>query len=75
MNPQSAEGAGPGEVAASVCLRRATGSIEPIFVRTWRRGAEALRAAMRGFFARGARNIALQYHRLDRKDDDEESQR
>ena len=41
---------------------------EPALGRTWRRGGEALRAATRWFFARGAGNIALQYHRLDRED-------
>ena len=75
MSPRSAESVRPDHVAESVCLKQVAGSVEPILGRTWRCGAEALRAAMRGFFARGARNIALQYHRLDRKDDDEESQR
>jgi len=74
MSPQGAESIRPEEVAERDCLERPE-SDEPAFGRTWRRGGEALSAAMHGLFAGGARNIALQYHRLDHEDDDEESQR
>jgi len=74
MSPQGAASVRPEEVAERDCLERPE-SDERAFGRTWQRGAEALGAAMRGLFARGARNIALQYHRLDREDADEESQR
>ena len=74
MSPQGAESRRSDEAAESDCLERPE-SDEPAFGHKWRRGGEALRAAIRWFFARGARNIALQYHRLDREGDDEESRR